>query len=196
MGGTIHGELRGDGLRLALLVARWNPEITERLLAGAGAACAAAGVAESDVTIVEVPGSFELPFAALAAARSGRFDAVVALGCVLRGETDHHEIIGRECARGCLDASILTGVPVTFGVVTADTPEQALARSDVARGAGGKGGHKGIEATEAAIRLVNLARELAGRPRAASTRSARSGRPRETRRRAGRGGKPPRRGRR
>jgi 6,7-dimethyl-8-ribityllumazine synthase len=186
MGATIQGELRGDGLRVALLVARWNPQITERLLAGARATCAAAGVAEGDVTVVEVPGAFELPLAALAAARSGRFDAVVALGCVLKGETDHHAYITRECARGLMDASLATGVPVTFGVVTADTLEQALARSDAARGAGSKGGHKGIEATEAVVRLANVVRALKA--------SASS----EGRRAAGRGmpGKPPRRKRR
>ena len=170
MSATIQGQLRGRGLRLALLVAKWNVEITERLLAGARSACAAAGVADRDVTVVDVPGSFELPQAALAAARSGRFEAVVALGCVLRGETDHHEHIARECARGLMDAAISTGVPVTFGVVTADTLAQATARSDVAKGAGGKGGHKGIEATEAAIRLANVVRALSPSPRGKSPR--------------------------
>ena len=160
MGATIPSEPRGDGLRLALLVARWHPEITDRLLAGARATCTAAGVADKDVAVVEVPGSFELPLAALAAARSGRFDAVVTLGCVLRGETDHHEHIARECARGVMEAALATGVPVTFGVVTADTHEQALARSDAGKAAGAKGGHKGVEATDAAIRLANVVRAL------------------------------------
>ncbi len=158
-GRRIVGDLRGDGLRVAVLVARWNAAITDRLLEGALATLDRAGVHEGDVSVVEVPGSYELPQAALRVAKSGRVDAVVALGCVIRGETPHHEHVARECARGCLDVALSTGVPVTFGVITADTPAQAEARSrpaqDTAAGSGAvKGGHKGVEAAEAAVRLA------------------------------------------
>jgi 6,7-dimethyl-8-ribityllumazine synthase len=161
---TIRGELRGDGLRVVVLVARWNPEVTDRLLSGALATLAAAGVREADVTVVEVPGAFELPAAARRVASSGRADAVVALGCVLRGETRHDEVIADACARGLVDVASSTGVPVTFGVVTAATREQALARSDSAapRGKDGKGGHKGREAAEAAVVLARALRAFDG----------------------------------
>ena len=164
---TILGDLGGDGLRVAVLVARWNTDITDRLRDGALGALARMRVRPGDVTVVEVPGAFELPAAAAAAARTRRFDAIVALGCVLKGETDHDRHIACACAHGLVDVSVETGVPVGFGVITADTLAQAKARSDERRGAGGKGGHKGIEAAEAAVRLANAIRGLGrrGRPR-------------------------------
>ena len=161
---TIRGELQGDGLRVAVLVARWNVEVTDRRLSGALAALSKAGVADDDVTVVEVPGAFELPAAASAAAKSGRCDAIVALGCVLKGETDHDRHIARACAHGLVDVSIEAGIPVGFGVITADTLAQAMARSEAGRGGGGKGGHKGIEAAEAAVRLARTIAALS-RPR-------------------------------
>ena len=157
---TIRGDLRGDGLRVAVLVARWNAAITDRLRDGALVALAGAGVRDADVTVVEVPGSFELPQAALAAAKTGRFDAVVALGCVLKGETPHDEHIARACAEGLSHAALATGVPTTFGVITGATEAQAKARSEAAAGAGGKGGHKGVEAAQAAVRLANALKAL------------------------------------
>ena len=153
MPATIRGDLRGDGLRVAVLVARWNAEVTDRLKDGALAALAAAGVRDGDVTVLEVPGAFELPAAARRVATSGRVDAVVALGCLLKGETRHDEVIADACAKGLVDVSTATGVPVGFGVITADTKAQALARSDPAA-APGKGGHKGREAAEAAVLLA------------------------------------------
>ncbi len=172
-GRRIVGDLRGDGLRVAVLVARWNAAITDRLLEGALATLTRAGVHDGDVTIVEVPGSYELPQAALRAAKSGRVDAVVALGCVVRGETPHHEHVARECARGLMDVALSAGVPVTLGVIPADTLAQAEARSRPAAGAeeaGRKGGHKGVEAAEAAVRL---AAALRGWDAAARAREAR-----------------------
>jgi 6,7-dimethyl-8-ribityllumazine synthase len=161
MARTIRGDLRGDGLRVVVLVARWNPDVTDRLRDGALAALSNSGVRDVDVTVVEVPGSFELPAAARRVASSGRADAVVALGCVLKGETRHDEVIADACARGLVDVAADTGVPVTFGVVTAETREQALARSDPAAPAG-KGGHKGREAAEAAISLARALRAFDG----------------------------------
>jgi 6,7-dimethyl-8-ribityllumazine synthase len=159
---TIRGRLRGEGLRFAVLVARWNAPITDRLRDGALGALRRAGVRDRDVTVVEVPGAFELPAAALAAGRSGSFDAIVALGCLVKGETRHDEVIADACARGLVDASLATGVPATFGVITADTIEQARARSDLSRKAGRKKGHKGVEAAEAAVRLADALRSLRG----------------------------------
>jgi len=157
---TIPGDLDGRSQRIAVLVARWNPAITDRLREGALAVLAAAGV--TDVTVVEVPGTFELPQAAARLAPTGAFDAIVALGCVLKGETIHDRVIADACAQGLMDVAVATRVPVTFGVVTADTQAQAEARSDLSAAAG-KGGHKGKEAAEAAVRLVYALRTLEGR---------------------------------
>ena len=164
MPATTRGDLRGDGLRVAVLVARWNAGITDRLRDGALAVLVRAGVRDADIAVVEVPGAFELPQAALAVAKTGRFDAVVALGCVLKGETPHDEHIARACAEGLQHAALTTGVPTTFGVITGATEAQAKARSDLATGAGGKGGHKGMEAAEAAVRLADALRQLSKGP--------------------------------
>jgi 6,7-dimethyl-8-ribityllumazine synthase len=158
---TIRGDLRGAGLRVVVLVARWNPDVTDRLADGALAALGAAGVRDGDVTVVEVPGSFELPAAARRVAASGRADAIVALGCVLEGETRHDQVIADACAHGLVEVAAGTGIPVTFGVVTARTREQALARSDPAAPPG-KGGHKGREAAEAAVALARALRAFDG----------------------------------
>ncbi len=158
---TIPGDLDGRSLRIAVLVARWNAPITDRLRDGALEVLAAAGV--PDVTVVEVPGTFELPVAAARLAATKRFDAIVALGCVLKGETIHDRVIADACAQGLMDVATGSRVPVTFGVVTADTLAQAEARSDLAS-APGKGGHKGREAAEAAVRLLDALRKVEGRP--------------------------------
>jgi len=151
----------GKGLRVAVLVARWYPEATDRLLGAALATLAAAGVAEDDVFVVEVPGAFELPQAAAWIANAGRADAVVALGCVLRGETPHFEYVAGQCAEGCMRAAQATGVPVAFGVITADTREQIEARSrPLAGGVSQKGGNKGAEAADAAVRMAAVYRRL------------------------------------
>lgn len=159
---TIRGEPDGRTLKVAVLVARWNADITDRLLAGALEVLSEAG--PTDVTVVEVPGAFELPQAAASLAPTGRFDALVALGCLIAGETAHDRVIADACARGLMDVALAARIPVTFGVITAGTRAQALARSDLARE--GKGGHKGREAATAAVALARaLARvRAAGEP--------------------------------
>src|SRR5262245_47563925 len=118
-----------SGLKVAVLVAQWHGDVTGRLCAAALETLEGLGVKGDDVTVVPVPGAFELPQAALYVARAGLADAVVALGCVVRGETPHFDYIASSCAQGLLRAAQDTGIPVTFGVITADTMEQAAARS-------------------------------------------------------------------
>ena len=146
------GRLDGSGLSLALLVSRFNEDVTSRLLAGAREAIQRYGVSDHD--LVWVPGSFELPLAAKHLAQTGRYHAVVCLGAVIRHETDHYEHIARQAAAGIQRAALDTGVPCIFGVLTCDTEQQALDR------AGGKHGNKGFEAVEAAVRVANLLRGL------------------------------------
>jgi len=145
-------KLDGSGLRVAIIVSRFNDNITSRLLSGARDALLKHGVRASDVTEVWVPGAWELPLAAQALARTGRYDALVALGCVVRGETTHHIHVGGESARGLAQVSLQTNVPIGFGVLTTDTVEQAVAR------AGGDHGNKGEDAALAAIEMVMLLR--------------------------------------
>jgi 6,7-dimethyl-8-ribityllumazine synthase len=147
--------LDGTGLRLAVLCGRFNDAITLRLLDGARRGLAAVGVADDDVTVAWVPGAFELPMAAKGHAESGRFDAVIVLGAVIRGETTHYEIVSGECARGVQDVQLATGVPVMFGVLTTEDLDQALARSEDA------GGHNvGEECALGAVEMVGLLRRL------------------------------------
>lgn len=146
----IEGELKGAGKRVCVVVARWNSFITEKLLEGALAALTEMGTKPEDVTTARVPGAFEVPTAARWAATSGRFDAVICLGAVIRGETAHFEYVAGGAAEGISRVSLDTGVPVIFGVLTVDNVEQAMART------GGKDGHKGDEAARAAIEMANL----------------------------------------
>lgn len=134
MAPRLRGSLTGGGLRVGVVVARFNGAITSRLLEGCEAALANCGVAPDDVTVASVPGSFELPVTAKRMAETGRFDAVVCLGAVIRGETDHYEHVGGQAARGITDAALATGVPVVFGVLTTNTVEQAEARAGGADG--------------------------------------------------------------
>jgi len=152
----IEGSLDGAGLRVCVVVARWNEFVTRKLLAGAERKLAERGVASEDVTIAWVPGAFEVPTAARWAASSGRFDAVICLGAVIRGETAHFEYVAGGAAEGIGAVSRETGVPVIFGVLTVDNVEQALSRC------GGKDGHKGEEAAQAAIEMANLKKLLLG----------------------------------
>ncbi len=149
------GELRAAGLRFGIVVSRFNGFITERLLAGALDALERAGAAAKQIEIVRVPGSFEIPVAAKKMGASGHYDAVVAIGCVLRGETSHFEYIASEVARGVQLAQMDTGVPMIFCVLTCDTLEQAIDR------AGLKSGNKGFEAGLAALEMAHLMRKLA-----------------------------------
>jgi 6,7-dimethyl-8-ribityllumazine synthase len=141
-------------LRLAIVVSRYNSFITERLLQGAVDALKANGVGESSIQIFQVPGSFEIPQAARKIAETTRPDAIICLGALLRGETLHFELISNECARGIQKVAADFGIPVTFGVITADTEEQALAR------AGERSENKGWEAATAAIEMATLYRKL------------------------------------
>ena len=151
-------ELDGRGMRVAVLCARFNDLVTERLLDGARRGLAAAGVDDSGVTIAWVPGAFELPFAAKVHAESRAYDAVIALGCVIRGETTHYDLVAGESARGLQDVQLQTGVPVMFGVLTTENLDQALARSEAA------GGHNvGEECGLGAVEMVGLCRRIAGR---------------------------------
>ncbi len=139
--------LTGEGLRVALVCGRFNDHITLRLLDGATTALQGAGVAPGDVHVTWVPGAFEVPMAAKAWAESGRVDAVIGLGAVIRGETGHYDFVAGECARGIQDAQLATGVPVVFGVLTTDNLDQALARS-------GGDDNKGVECAEVALEMV------------------------------------------
>ena len=154
MGRTFQGELHGAGLRIALVVSRFNEVVTSRLLAGARSALERHGVHEDDVDVAWVPGAFELSVIARRLAESRRYDAVVCLGAVIRGETPHFEYVAREAARGIAQVSHDTGVPTIFGVLTPNTLEQALER------AGGKVGNKGYDAALNAIEIANLLRRL------------------------------------
>lgn len=164
----VDGELSASGLRFGIVVSRFNSFITERLLAAATDALARAGAGSQDVDVVHVPGSFELPLAAKKLAATGGYDALIAIGCVLRGETSHYDYVCSETARGLQLAQMYSGLPIIFCVLTCDTLEQAIDR------AGLKGGNKGFEAGLAAIEMAQLSRKL----RAAAPKAAASGKPR------------------
>jgi 6,7-dimethyl-8-ribityllumazine synthase len=153
----VAGDLKAQGKRFAIVVSRFNAFITERLLHGALDGLKRTGARGSDVEIVRVPGSFELPSAARVLAQSGKFDAVICLGCLLRGETAHYDVIVNECARGIGQSAQETGVPHAFGVLTCDTLEQAIDR------AGLKMGNKGYEAALVAVEMASL-KNVVGRP--------------------------------
>jgi 6,7-dimethyl-8-ribityllumazine synthase len=152
---AIEGDLSAAGMKFAIVVARWNAVITDRLLQGALDALYRSGAAKQDVQIVRVPGAWEIPSAARTLAESKSVDAIVTLGCLLRGETAHYEAIYTEVARGIGQSQQETGVPHSFGVLTCETLEQALDRAGV------KAGNKGFEAAIAAIEMVSIQRKLA-----------------------------------
>jgi len=143
------------GFRFALVVSRWNSSFTNRLREGAIEALRESGATEEAVEVFQVPGAFELPLACLKAAETGRFDAVIALGVVIRGDTPHFDYVAGQAASGIMKAGITTGIPVLFGVITADTVEQALDRC------GERSNNKGYEAAMAAMEVANLYREMA-----------------------------------
>ncbi|MFQ5424065.1 MAG: 6,7-dimethyl-8-ribityllumazine synthase [Phycisphaerae bacterium] len=154
MSNELNAKLDASGLRFAIVVSRFNDFITSRLLAGARDALLRHNAADQDITEVRVPGAWELPLAATALAESGRYDALICLGCVLRGQTSHHAYIGGAAARGLAAVSRERGVPIGFGVLTPDTLEQAIER------AGGKAGNKGADAALSAIEMANLLRNI------------------------------------
>lgn len=151
---SIEGKLEASGKKFALVVARFNSFITERLLAGALQALRQTGARNEDIHIVRVPGAFEIPVAARNLAQTGTYDAIVCLGCLLRGGTLHYEVIANEVTRGMGQASQETGVPMGFGVLTCDTLEQAIER------AGLKAGNKGYEAALAAVEMASLKQQV------------------------------------
>ncbi len=151
---VLEGSLDGAGLRVCIVVARWNEFVTRRLLEGAERCLGERGLRKDDVTVAWVPGAFEIPTAARWAADSGNYDAVICIGAVIRGETAHFEYVAGGAAEGIGAVSRETGVPVIFGVLTVDNVEQALSRC------GGKDGHKGEEAAQAAIEMANLRKAL------------------------------------
>jgi 6,7-dimethyl-8-ribityllumazine synthase len=150
----LQGSQTAAGCRFAIVVSRFNAEITDGLLAGARRALAEAQVTDENVTVVRVPGSFEIPLAAGRLASSGSFDAVICIGCLIKGDTMHFEFIASATSHGIMDASAATGVPITFGVLTTLTEEQAYAR------AGEGADNKGREAALAAVEMATLFREL------------------------------------
>ena len=151
---TYEGRLRGEGMRVAVAASRFNELVTDRLVAGARDGLLRHGVDEGSVTLAWAPGAFELPLLARRLAESGDHDAVVCVGAVIRGSTDHYEHVATQCAAGLTRVALDTGVPVVFGVLTTDTTEAALER------AGGKLGNKGFEAAVCAIEMADLLRQL------------------------------------
>ena len=148
-------DLDGDELRIAIVVARFNEDVTKRLLKGAQEALQKHNVDDDRTDIYWVPGSLELPVTALALAEKGEHDAIVCLGAVIRGETFHFEVVAMQAANGLMQVQLDTGVPIAFGVLTTEDRDQALARS-------GPKNNKGAEAAEAAIEMANLLREIQG----------------------------------
>jgi len=150
MAEIIEGNLVASGIRFALVVSRFNAFITERLLEGATDVLVRHGADAGALDVFRVPGTWEIPLVAAKAASTGRYDAVVCLGCLIRGATTHYDHIASECSKGIASAMEKTGVPITFGVVTAESIEQAIER------AGTKAGNKGAEAAIAAVEMANL----------------------------------------
>ena len=145
------------GMRCGIVISRWNSFITERLLDGALDTLKRHGVLLDMVDVARVPGTFEVPLVAQVMALSGNYDAVICLGCLIRGSTPHFDYIASECSKGIAQAMMNSGVPITFGILTTDSIEQAIER------AGTKAGNKGAEAASAAIEMSNLLRELTHR---------------------------------
>jgi len=150
----MEGKTTAVGMHFAVVASRFNPEIVDRLMTGAMEGLKKAGCDERSITIIRVPGAFEIPLAVLRAAKSRRYDAIVAIGCVIRGETPHFEYISHEACHGITLASLETGTPVGFGVLTVNTDEQATARSEPGET------NKGFEAAMAAVEMANLLKQF------------------------------------
>ena len=151
---TIQGQLNSSGMRYAIVASRFNDFVTSRLLGGALDALERTGAAESDITVVRVPGSFEIPLAAKKLVQSKKYDAVICLGTLIRGETPHFDYISSEVTKGIGSVALESGTPVAFGVLTADSVEQAIDR------AGMKSGNKGFEAALSAVEMASLLKQL------------------------------------
>ena len=151
---TLEGSQKAPGMKFAIVVSKFNDFVTDRLQAGAIEAFKSAGVGADDICIIKVPGAFEIPFAAKDAASRGQFAAIVCLGCLIRGKTPHFEYISSACAHGITDAAAATGVPMSFGVLTTNSVEEALERAVDGPG------NKGWEAVMAAVEMATLQRSL------------------------------------
>ena len=151
---VIEGKLIGNGMKVGIVVARFNEFITSKLLSGAQDALVRHGVSDSDIDVAWVPGAFEIPVVAQKMARSGKYDAVLALGAVIRGATSHYDYVCNEVSKGVATGSLQTGVPVMFGVLTTDNIQQAVER------AGTKAGNKGADVAVSAIEMVNLMKNM------------------------------------
>jgi 6,7-dimethyl-8-ribityllumazine synthase len=151
---TLEGKLLAEGLKFGIVVSRFNSFISDRLLEGAMDALRRSGAEEANCSVVRVPGAFEIPLAAKKMAKSGRYDAIICLGCVIRGATPHYAYIAAEVTKGIASLSLESEVPVAFGVLTTETIEQAIER------AGTKVGNKGFDAAMSAIEMANLLKEL------------------------------------
>ena len=151
---TIEGQLDAKGLKFVLAAARFNDFIVDRLIGGAVDYLSRHGADRADLTIVRVPGAFEMPLVAQKLAASGKYDGVICLGAVIRGATPHFDFVAGECAKGLAQAMLQTGVPVGFGVLTTDTLEQAIER------AGSKAGNKGVEAAAAVLETIRVLQQL------------------------------------
>ncbi len=151
---VLEGRLAGEGLKIALVVSRFNSFITERLVDGALDCLRRHGVAETGLTMVRVPGAWEIPLVAKRLAQGKAHDAVICLGAVIRGSTPHFDYVAAEVSKGIAQAALESGVPILFGVLTTDTLEQAVER------AGSKSGNKGYAAAEAALEMVNLLKDM------------------------------------
>ncbi|MBN2560764.1 MAG: 6,7-dimethyl-8-ribityllumazine synthase [Phycisphaerae bacterium] len=160
MTNTISAKLDATDLRFAIVVSRWNEFITSRLLAGARDALIRHNAAEKDLHEVWVPGSWELPLTVKALAQTGCYDAIICLGCVIRGQTSHHVHVASQATKGLAQVSLETGVPVGFGLLTTDTIDQAIER------AGTKSGNKGADAALSTVEMVNLLREISPKRKA------------------------------
>ena len=154
MARVVEGKLNAQGLKFALVSGRFNHLITDRLVEGALDALNRHGASDEDVVVIKVPGAFEIPLVAKKAAQSGKYDAVVCLACVIRGATPHFDFVAAEASKGIALASLETGVPIAFGVLTTDTIDQAIER------AGTKSGNKGWQAAVSAIEMANLLSEM------------------------------------
>ena len=151
---TLEGKLDAKGLKVGLLVSRFNSFVSERLVEGALDALIRHGASDGDISIARVPGAFEIPAAARQMVRSGNYDAIICLGAVIRGATPHFDYVSAEVSKGVASVSMEADIPVTFGVLTTDTLEQAIER------AGSKAGNKGFDAAVAAVEMVNLYKEF------------------------------------
>ena len=151
---TIEGQMNATGLKFALVATRFNDFIVDRLIGGAVDYLTRHGADKSDITIIRIPGAFELPVVCQKAARSGKYDGIVALGAVIRGATPHFDFVANEATKGVAHVTLETGVPIGFGLLTTDTLEQAVER------AGSKAGNKGVESAAAMLETVRILQEM------------------------------------